>query len=574
MSEFQYAPLDLGARSFRLLRLLHGSDEDIECEIFEAVFQDEDLIPYEALSYAWGNLETPHAIKLNNKRLAITENLHVALKHLRIEDEDRIMWIDAVCIDQKNKRERGHQVQQMGDIYSRAEQVIFWLGPATPETDSVMSALKRLEHLSREHTSTSWLLSDKEWLKSWAKSQPGWNAVHIQQRNGLIQLLQRPWFERVWILQEVANARRAVVCVGDKVVASSVLALAPAMFDIDRGRSKHIFTTTSTLAIEDLRRSWHFQAVLDIMPGPLRRRSWWGERRDLYTLLWKFRGSQASEPRDMIYALLGISSDGPLFAESLRPDYTKPIDQLINDVISSIFSGLGTGRFRTMDAFLNTITDIPQRSFYAAVLTGRATDVAPFLYKARQEWKTQLLNAESLVAAASNERYGAEVVETLLDSQGHGIERFCNSYITATAIAAAIGNHQSGIDVIRVFHRRCDEKLRDKLMCFVHQAAVSDIGCGNDILKDFFHNQRVTTTEESAHLYISPARKFIRNEAYVWNDLSQGLTEAVEVAEKIVQYLKTDLSEDVSQETRKALCFRRRDDSWFLGYEFVSSMDV
>ena len=116
MNKFQYDPLDPGARSFRLLRLLHGSTEEIECEIFEAVFQDEHLIPYEALSYAWGNLETPHTIKLNNKRLAITDNLHVALKHLRVEDEDRILWVDAICIDQKNERERGHQVQQMGDI--------------------------------------------------------------------------------------------------------------------------------------------------------------------------------------------------------------------------------------------------------------------------------------------------------------------------------------------------------------------------------------------------------------------------------------------------------------------------
>jgi len=72
-----------------------------------------------------GSLDKPHAIKLNGKRLAITENLYIALRNIRIEDEDRILWVDAICIDQKNERERGHQVQQMGDIFSRAEQVIF-----------------------------------------------------------------------------------------------------------------------------------------------------------------------------------------------------------------------------------------------------------------------------------------------------------------------------------------------------------------------------------------------------------------------------------------------------------------
>lgn len=166
MDVFQYDPLDLEARSFRLLRLFGGSEQQIECEIFETWLYGDGAIPFETLSYIWGNLDTPHVVKLNGKRLAITENLYIALRNLRVKEEDRILWVDAICIDQKNEKERGHQVHQMGDIFSRAEQVVFWLGHATSNINLVLTALKRLERRSHKESCSSWLLSDKTLAKA------------------------------------------------------------------------------------------------------------------------------------------------------------------------------------------------------------------------------------------------------------------------------------------------------------------------------------------------------------------------------------------------------------------------
>lgn len=117
-------------------------------------------------------------------------------------------------------------------------------------------------------------------------------------------LLARPWFQRVWVLQEVAKARRAKVMCGNKTVSS------------------HIFAIMSTLL--EARPDTHEQAVLDIMPGSARKYSWWVEKRDLCTLLSKFCKAKASDPRDTIYALLGISSDA-YDTDTLRPDYSKSL---------------------------------------------------------------------------------------------------------------------------------------------------------------------------------------------------------------------------------------------------------
>lgn len=145
MEDFQYEPFDLDKPAFRLLRLSKGDSFDIECELFQAYLDDESIITYDALSYAWGSTKQYDIITVNGRRLGATRNLYLALQKLRLRDEDRILWVDAICIDQSDKKEQGHQVRQMGKIYSKAHQVLIWLGPATDQTNVLMNSLKRLE---------------------------------------------------------------------------------------------------------------------------------------------------------------------------------------------------------------------------------------------------------------------------------------------------------------------------------------------------------------------------------------------------------------------------------------------
>ena len=94
--------------------------------MYQAYLGGDDTIPYDALSYTRGGTQKTSRVKVNGEYLDVTENLHSALQHLRSENVDKTLWVDAICIDQNNERERGHQVQQMCKIYSQAEAVIVW----------------------------------------------------------------------------------------------------------------------------------------------------------------------------------------------------------------------------------------------------------------------------------------------------------------------------------------------------------------------------------------------------------------------------------------------------------------
>lgn len=318
MERFEYKPIDLQGRSFRLVQLFKAEYGVVRCELFDAwLDDDEGIIEYEALSYTWGGSDKPHEIELNDKILPVTKNLSLALRNLRYPHQDRILWIDAICIDQSNDKERGHQVLQMASIYKRAEQVVIWLGPATMETDLVLQTMSRFDKEAVKHACKDWKASDKQWLDIWHSVQPpgsdGQTVLASQQEEGLTDLLTRSWFDRVWIIQEVANARAAKVTCGTKSVSVRIFALLP------------------FLAGVELRR--HCRAILDIMPGPTRKYSWWTESQDLYTVLLKFRESEASDSRDKIYALLGISSDGSRAGFPV-PDYEKSVIEVIRDTVA------------------------------------------------------------------------------------------------------------------------------------------------------------------------------------------------------------------------------------------------
>ncbi|KAF9877389.1 HET-domain-containing protein [Colletotrichum karsti] len=167
---YRYQPLNTDRPAFRLLRLRKGYWTPIECDILHESL-DQPTQPYEALSYTWGNPDRNQRISVNGSTLAITSSLLWTLIHLRYKDEDRILWIDGICIDQTNLVERGHQVQQMGDIYRSAERVIFWLGRATDQIAILMHSIQLFEEESNSHECSDWKLNDPRWATLWEKVQ-------------------------------------------------------------------------------------------------------------------------------------------------------------------------------------------------------------------------------------------------------------------------------------------------------------------------------------------------------------------------------------------------------------------
>ncbi|KAI3531656.1 HET domain-containing protein [Colletotrichum filicis] len=313
MEPFQYEPLDLGIRSFRLL-ILYPGDDEIRCDIFQAVLEPDDIIPYEALSYAWGGIDRTESITASGKRLPVTERLFTALVHLRTQ-QARILWVDAICIDQDNFAERGHQVGQMAGIYRQAEQVLIWLGPGTAHTALLMEDLAILHEASTQQRRRD----DTDWARDWWTClQLGYSdARKLSCQSGLQQLLQQAWFTRVWVIQEVSYARAASICCGFSSVPAHIFVIATQLINVE---------------LDDQR-----QTLMDLMPSPSNRRHGSTRKKSLHTLLQNFRASQATDPRDMVYALLGIASDAQQDNGLLVPDYFKTEAMLIRDLESYLF---------------------------------------------------------------------------------------------------------------------------------------------------------------------------------------------------------------------------------------------
>ncbi|TRX90855.1 hypothetical protein FHL15_008259 [Xylaria flabelliformis] len=327
MNIYKHDPLDATERSFRLLRLKRGTGQEIQCELIPTSFGNNQL-QYEAVSYTWGPDFKSATININGKRLPVTFNQHLILHDLRSSEIDRILWIDAICIDQRNELEKGHQVQQMREIFSSAERVLFCVGRPTDLTDLLMNSLRELQRklpkldLEGNLIQASWKevqlqLADN--LFSPVSEQL--EALTCIQRRGLEYILTQDWFQRVWVLQEVANARDALVYCGSKSVSATAFVLGIRLLGLTHENNIQSFEAV--------------ESVLKLMPGPLKKYPEGVESRDLYSNLRQFRYAKATDERDKIFALFGLCTDTQRKGFP-KADYTKSAREIIRDAVSYI----------------------------------------------------------------------------------------------------------------------------------------------------------------------------------------------------------------------------------------------
>ena len=119
-SETIYKTLDRSLHQIRLLHVLPGEPgSPISCDLSIASLSDKPQ--YEALSYVWGSRKNKGCICLRNKKIKVTTNLLSALDAIRLPDRGRIILVDALCINQDDRKERGQQVVLMRDLPWRTE---------------------------------------------------------------------------------------------------------------------------------------------------------------------------------------------------------------------------------------------------------------------------------------------------------------------------------------------------------------------------------------------------------------------------------------------------------------------
>lgn len=182
--QYRYASLKRPGQ-IRLLGLLPSKQgkAPIQCRLFNHSLGGKvgEQHPFEALSYVWGSPEKKCSIIIESSTLHITSNLHTALSHLRHSSIERLLWVDAVCINQTDDREKEQQIGLMYEIYSCANCVLVWLGE---ETKDVNSSLEELRLAGSRRASSS--------------------SYEEQVQENVIKLLQRPWFRRIWVSRDTS----------------------------------------------------------------------------------------------------------------------------------------------------------------------------------------------------------------------------------------------------------------------------------------------------------------------------------------------------------------------------------
>jgi hypothetical protein len=168
-----YSPLH--GREIRRLTLQPASEPQAPLVCSLSTTSLEDSPHYEALSYVWGLETASEHLSLDRSTMSVTANLDVALRHLRRPTEPRILWVDALCINQKDLDERAAQVRLMQDIYRKATSVLVWLGAAADSSDTAMASIDRFD-------------------------RGYWQTYDFQVQ--FMRILYRPWFTRIWTVQE------------------------------------------------------------------------------------------------------------------------------------------------------------------------------------------------------------------------------------------------------------------------------------------------------------------------------------------------------------------------------------
>lgn len=209
-ADFRYNPAgEILSGSYRICRVLPGRFEDpVRCSLQEVAVRDAG-VPFFALSYCWESQAAADVVWLDDRPVKITRNLFAALRNARATGSIVDLWIDQLCIDQNNIIDRNEQVSKMGAIYARARGVIIWLGePAAGSSDAMVLPKIVARHWPSVFKNPKELLDPTKTpaqVPQWG--QHPWPAF--------ITLLTRPWFRRLWVIQEVACAKNVLVTCGE-----------------------------------------------------------------------------------------------------------------------------------------------------------------------------------------------------------------------------------------------------------------------------------------------------------------------------------------------------------------------
>ncbi|KIW71088.1 hypothetical protein PV04_03296 [Phialophora macrospora] len=308
-------------------------DRKLSCRMVCTRLGEAQATPYHALSYACGTAEPSCEMTVNGVKILVRPNLFDALLNVWAQYPTDALWVDAISINQENSSEKTTQVRQMTVIYESAARVYVWLGHEASGSRAAWDLLEsaaaenpRLELVSRQHPDLPFFPDDWTQLVEHGllccMKQDGASRGENETRTvcyfdlgeclpGLLDLLNRSWFKRMWTFQEGRGNRDAVMHCGRLRMGVDTFAVGLDTVDRSLQCFKYPEWNSQTL---------YTHAVMETMPVPP------GRKPSLVELLGMTAYRRASDPRDRIYALLGIADKPPLV--DLEPDYSLDVAEL------------------------------------------------------------------------------------------------------------------------------------------------------------------------------------------------------------------------------------------------------
>ncbi|KAL6708188.1 hypothetical protein ACN47E_003372 [Coniothyrium glycines] len=329
-------PTSLKKSHIRLLEILpsEGSTQlPLQCQLRQ---YDLDTVPkYEALSYCWGDATERCNLSCNGRSVSVTESLYSALLRLRREDQSRVIWADALCINQEDNEEKGNQVSLMGQIYAHGVQTIVWLG--SPEDhceeqsgqsvgDNVSSLPDALDRIHEAFQASriepdNTKLSQAEWHKMRLPAEQCALLSATLPWTVIAALFSLPWFQRIWCVQETRLARITTFYWGSTKLEGQKVEL---LIQYCYLESDHTGTSIPIGV------PWHHAMAMFAPLQPER-----NEQCALLQHLSVYRMFLATDPRDKVFGLLGLRE---LEEESnaISVDYTKSVADVYSEVAQAI----------------------------------------------------------------------------------------------------------------------------------------------------------------------------------------------------------------------------------------------
>jgi hypothetical protein len=372
MSHIPYSRLNNEAREIRILSLLPGVWADaIHCHS-RAVSLDDNP-DYEALSYVWGDPLVTSTVFFNGSPFQATANLFKALHRLRSKDNPRSIWVDALCINQDDIEERNHQVALMGEIYKRTSRVLIWLGDEEypverpsitwyddqrddelierffqTDTNDIAQVVQQgsddVRDIHGALVFLRFLAQDMHFFDMPLFTPAGENkldpTVHWEPAvRGMRLLVNSPWWDRIWIVQESVLPQEALVCFGNTTFPWSMIKQASLKFPLHLAAC----CTSRFNILPRVEQMVAINVTLKVNSfGNLRDAIAKGVSLSLYQLMTMTSQRLCTDIRDAIFALLPMVSDYWFDLTPFRPDYSLNVTQVYTTAIYHHLTGNGS----------------------------------------------------------------------------------------------------------------------------------------------------------------------------------------------------------------------------------------